>query len=96
MTCYYGGQTGDYNSFWGYSDDVCGVSIRESIQRVEESRRPPSLKSILAKQYQECTVNYKAEGSYANGDLVDGEEDYDFSAFERVGKPKVPSGNQEE
>merc|ERR1712102_103121 len=93
MTCYYGGQTGDYNSFWGYSDDVCGVSIRESIQKVEESRRPPSLKSILAKQYQECTVNYKAEGSYANGDLVDGEEDYDFSAFERVGKPKVPSGN---
>merc|ERR1711915_249808 len=94
MTCYYGGQTGDYNSFWGYSDDVCGVSIRESIQKVEESRRPPSLKSILVKQYQECTVNYKAEGS--NGNLVDGEEDYDFSAFERVGKPKVPSGNQEE
>merc|ERR1719206_1576182 len=24
MTCYYGGQTGDYNSYWGYTDCVRG------------------------------------------------------------------------
>ena len=86
MTCYYGGQTGDYNSFWGYSDAVCGAATRGAIQRVEDSRRPQALKSILVKQYQECTVNYKVEGGNSNGGYVDGEED-DFSAFERVGTP---------
>merc|ERR1712061_91768 len=85
ITCYYGAQTGDYNSFWGYSDPVCGEATRSAIQRVEQSRRPQALKSILVKQYQECTVTYSAQGGSSSG-LVDG-EDYDFSAFERVGTP---------
>merc|ERR1711892_1221474 len=92
MTCYYGGQTGDYNSFWDYSDAVCGESTRQAVKRLEESRRPQALKSILVKQYQECTVNYSVKGSNSNGGYVEGEDDYDFSAFERVGTP--PSTNQ--
>jgi len=89
MTCYYGGQTGDYNSYWGYTDTVCGEAMRQAVQRVGDSRRPQTLKNILIKQYQECTVNYSA----TSGGLVEGEgEDYDFSAFERVGTP--PSTKQ--
>jgi len=88
MTCYYGGQTGDYNSFWGHSDDTCGASTRKTIQRLENSRIPQGVKSALLGQYQECTVNYSFEGGKNTGGYVDGGED-DFSAFERVGTPNI-------
>jgi len=86
MTCYYGGQTGDYNSFWDYSDDTCGAWTRETIQRIQNKKLPQRIKSVLLGQYQECTVNYSIEGGNSNGGLTDGGED-DFSAFERVGTP---------
>jgi len=79
MTCYYGAKTGDFSSYWGYADNLCGESLREAVKNVQESRRPDRLKSILVQQYQECSVKYGAQ--------VDGGEDYDFSAFERVGDP---------
>jgi len=81
MTCYYGGQTGDYNSFWDYSDQTCGAWSRDVVQRVQNSNKPQAIKSVLIRQYQECAVNY------SNGGNAEGGED-DFSAFERVGNPK--------
>merc|ERR1712020_619676 len=38
MTCYYGGLTGDYSSYWGYKDSVCGEEIRQAVQGLEGSR----------------------------------------------------------
>merc|ERR1712115_382270 len=67
MTCYYGGQTGDFSSYWGYQDSVCGEEIRQAVQGLEGSRRPQKLKDILIKQYQECTVNYSVGGDNNGG-----------------------------
>jgi len=80
MTCYYGGQSGDFSSYWGHEVlGGCSNWARDTTERLQkdknqarDSRRRAEAADQL-RQYQECTVRYE------------GHEDYDFSAFQRVG-----------
>merc|ERR1712013_982614 len=38
MSCYYGAQTGDFSSYWGFSSNTCGAWMESTIAQLELKR----------------------------------------------------------
>merc|ERR1712038_191831 len=66
MSCYFGGQTGDYNSYWGYPDTVCGEAMRQAVQKLalkrdSTNKRFAPIFSAQIEQYKQCDVQWLAD-----------------------------------
>jgi len=81
MTCRYGAASGDYNSYFGYTDNVCGTWLNGKLTELEQQRVAAGkfgrIFEALKQQYQQCTVYWGAPQAPLNTEPVD------ISVFER-------------
>merc|ERR1711963_386700 len=77
MSCHYGGKTGDYNSYNGYTSNVCQVWMDEKIADLERKRdgagKYGRIFEAQIQGFRQCSVNWEAPSA----PLVD------VSGFER-------------
>merc|ERR1711915_609501 len=63
MTCHYGGLTGDYNSFNGYTSNVCGTwyqnKIADLTQKAQAGGRFGQIFQNMINEYSKCIVNWE-------------------------------------
>merc|ERR1712038_103906 len=63
MTCHYGGLTGDYNSFHGYTSNVCGTwyqnKIADLTQKAQAGGRFGQIFQNMINEYSKCNVNWE-------------------------------------
>jgi len=95
MTCHYGSITGDYNSYNGYTSNVCGTwyqnKIADLTQKRDSAGRLSGIFQNMINEYSKCNVNWEQP----TAPLVD------VSSFERAndgynGEEEVKSAPQEE
>jgi len=76
MSCYYGASTGDFASYWGYSQDTCGAWMESTISELtakKESARKrfAPIYAAQIEQYQQCNVNWLATQEEPTKDISD-------------------------
>merc|ERR1712038_778453 len=63
MTCHYGGLTGDYNSYNGYTSNVCGTwyqnKIADLTQKAQAGGRFGQIFQNMINEYSKCNVNWE-------------------------------------
>merc|ERR1712033_24696 len=63
MTCHYGGLTGDYNSYNGYTSNVCGTwyqnKIADLTQKAQAGGRFGQVFQNMINEYSQCNVNWE-------------------------------------
>merc|ERR1712111_9276 len=63
MTCHYGGLTGDYNSYNGYTSNVCGTwyqnKIADLTQKAQAGGRFGQIFQNMINEYSQCNVNWE-------------------------------------
>merc|ERR1712244_4376 len=64
MSCYYGGQTGDYNSYWGNTNNVCQVDhdnlYAELYAKRDGAGRFGTIFQNLINELDTCTITWEA------------------------------------
>merc|ERR1712152_85689 len=83
MSCYFGAQTGDFASYWGYSRKTCGAWMDSTIAQLtlkqnSASKRYAPIFTAQIEQYQECSVQWledEPEGTDNISDLSRLEEE---------------------
>jgi len=95
MTCHYGAITGDFNSYNGYTSNVCGTwyqnKIADLTQKRDSAGRLSGIFQNMINEYSKCNVNWEQP----TAPLVD------ISSFERANdgynaEEEVKSAPQEE
>lgn len=77
--------TGGAESQLGYTRAECGDWLERTKARL--ANLPARVRTVLEQQYDICTVNYR--DNINNNNNNQNEEFFDFSMFERVGKPNA-------
>ena len=93
LTCHYGAQTGDYNSYFGYTSNVCGAwhsnKITELTQKMNAAGNNQRFRAIfqnMINEYSKCAVAWEQPSAPLT--------EVDISQFERATAPE-PAPQQE-
>ena len=93
LTCHYGAQTGDYNSYFGYTSNVCGAwhsnKITELTQKMNAAGNNQRFRAIfqnMINEYSKCAVSWEQPSAPLT--------EVDISQFERATAPE-PAPQQE-
>jgi len=87
LTCHYGAQTGDYNSYFGYTSNVCGAwhsnKITELTQKMNAAGNNQRFRAIfqnMINEYSKCAVSWEQPSAPLT--------EVDISQFERATAPE--------
>merc|ERR1711962_183885 len=75
MSCYFGAQTGDFASYWGFSQNTCGAWMESTLsqlalKRDSTNKRFAPIFSAQIEQYKQCNVQWLADDQSQQADDI--------------------------
>merc|ERR1712038_1581368 len=75
MSCYFGAQTGDFASYWGFSRNTCGAWMESTLsqlalKRDSTNKRFAPIFSAQIEQYKQCNVQWLADDQSQQADDI--------------------------